>query len=311
LRVRGGGGVKIVLVNFTSGGVSGSGRHVALLRRGLDRRGVEVDVLDSRNTFHLDFPMLRAVSFTLGSTVKRFDSDVIHLHNPKLSGIVLKNPSKSVVTVHGGMIEFSLKYGALGRLSTALMLRTLRAARAVTAVMKSEAERNGWVWIPNMTDVEAVEEIEPAGESCILFVGRNDPVKNFPLFRGVVKRLGRKYRAFGVEEVVSWEKVISYMKSAECLMITSIWEGMPSVLLEAWASGCPVIASKIPAFQPFKDALILSDLTIDSYIKAYQKLADVREEVVRNGRALVEKFDYKLVTERYIELYRWVLSTQS
>ncbi len=300
--------LKVALVNFTSGGVSGSGRHVALLRKGLVESGVAVNIVDSKNTWHLNFPMLRAPSFTLGSLARTSGADIIHLHNPKLAGITLTKPSRCIVTVHGGMIEFSLKYGALGRASAKAMLTLMRFAGAVTSVMKSEAERNGWVWIPNMTDLDAIREIEPAGEAAILFVGRNDPVKNYPLFRRVVKRLGRRYRAFGIEEVVSWERVISYMKSAEALMITSIWEGMPSVLLEAWASGCPVIAPKIPAFTPFKEALILADHDPDSYIRAYQQLETLRDSVTARGLELVKRFDYRVVTKQYIDLYERVLT---
>ncbi|GBC70530.1 hypothetical protein HRbin02_00298 [Candidatus Calditenuaceae archaeon HR02] len=300
--------MKVALVNFTSGGVSGSGRHVALLRKGLVESGVAVNIVDSKNTWHLSFPMLRASSFTLGALAKTAGVDIIHLHNPKLAGIALIRPSKCIITVHGGMIEFSLKYGALGKASTLAMLAFMRAAGAVTSVMKSEAERNGWVWIPNMTDLETIRKIEPADESVILFVGRNDPVKNYHLFRRVVRRLGRRYRAFGVEEVASWEKVISYMKSAEALMITSIWEGMPSVLLEAWASRCPVIAPRIPAFTPFRDALILADHTPDSYIEAYRKLPQLRETIVEQGYNLVRDFDYRKVVRQYIDLYREVFT---
>ncbi|MEM4289109.1 MAG: glycosyltransferase family 4 protein [Nitrososphaerota archaeon] len=295
--------MRVALVNFTSGGVSGSGRHVYLLRKGLIENGVEVMVVDSSNTWYLDFPMLRAPSFTLGSLLKAIDADVIHIHNPKLVGIALAKPSRCIITVHGGMVEFSLKYGALGKASTSIMLALMRMDGIATSVMKWEAERNGWVWVPNMTDLNAIREISPAGESAILFVGRNDPIKNYPLFRRVVERLGRKYRAFGVEQVVSWERVISYMKSAECLMITSIWEGMPSVLLEAWASGCPVIAPRIPAFTPFRDALILADPNPDSYVEAYNRLDSLRDSVVARGYELVEKLDYRVVTKQYMSLY--------
>lgn len=300
--------MKVALVNFTSGGVSGSGRHVSLLRRGLVESGVDVVTVDSTNTWYIDFPMLRASSFTLGSLAKKVDVDIIHLHNPKLAGIALTRPSRCIVTVHGGMVEFSLKYGVLGKASVLAMLAVMRMVAAVTSVMKSEAERNGWVWIPNMTDLEAIRRIEPAGESVILFVGRNDPVKNYHLFRRVVKRLGRRYRAFGVEEVASWERVISYMKSAEALMITSIWEGMPSVLLEAWASRCPVIAPRIPAFTPFRDALILADHTPDSYIEAYRKLPQLRETIVEQGYNLVRDFDYRKVVRQYIDIYQEVVT---
>jgi len=303
-------GVRVCLVNFTSGGVSGSGRHVSLLARGLAGEGVTVKVVDASSAWHLDFPMLRAPSFTLGAAFRIFDVDVVHIHNPKLVLAGLLRASRCVVTLHGGMFEFSLKYGSLGRGFISTVKPVLRGVGRVTSVMKWEAERNGWTWVPNMLDLEAVARIKPADESVVLFVGRDDSVKNYGLFRSVVKLLGVPYKAFGVEEVVSWERVISYMKSAECLMITSVWEGMPSVLLEAWASRCPVIAPSIPAFTPFSEALILADHQTGSYIEAYRMLPSVRDTITDRGYEIVKGLDYRLVTRQYLRIYRELL-TQS
>ena len=300
--------LRVALVNYTAGGVSGTGRHVALLARGLRERGVKVEVVTLRDAWHIAVPVLRAATFTLGVTFKRLEADVIHVHNPKLAGLALKQPSRSVVTVHGGMIEFSLKYGGLGRLATKVMNGLLRRAGAVTSVMMSEAEKNGWIWVPNMTDLRAIEAVKSAGDSYVLFVGRNDPIKNYPLFKKVVDMLGVPYKAFGVEEVASWERVIAHMKSADCLMITSLWEGMPSVLLEAWAARCPVIAPAIPAFKPFQPALILARHTLDSYIEAYRLLDSRRSEIVEHGYAIVSELDYPNVTSKYVSIYEGLLT---
>jgi hypothetical protein len=195
--------------------------------------GIEAIPVTLSSTWHIGIPVLRAATFTLGALLRRLEADLLHIHNPKLAGLILRSPSRSVVTIHGGMVEFSLKYGRLGSLATKAMRSLLHRAGAVTSVMKSEADRNGWIWIPNMTDLAAIERIEPSKESYILFVGRNDPIKNYALFKRVMERIGKPYKALGVEEVASWERVISYMKAAECLVITSIWEGMPSVLLRS------------------------------------------------------------------------------
>jgi glycosyltransferase involved in cell wall biosynthesis len=296
--------LRVALVNYTVGGVSGTGRHVALLRRGLVEMGIEAIPVTLSSTWHLGIPILRAATFTLGALLRRLEADVIHIHNPKLAGLVLRSPSRNVVTIHGGMLEFSLKYGRLGRLAIKVMRSLLHRAGAVTSVMKSEADRNGWLWVPNMTDLGAIVRIEPSKESYILFVGRNDPIKNYALFKRVMERIGKPYKALGVEEVASWERVISYMKAAECLVITSIWEGMPSVLLEAWASRCPVIAPDIEAFRPFADAVILAKHDVESYLEAYRSLGSRREEITRRGFEIVSGLDYPKVTSQYVSIYR-------
>jgi len=300
--------LKVALVNFTYGGGSGSGRHVLLLERGLRELGVDARVFHSGNLPHLRIPKTASLSFALFSSARLREFDLVHLHSPKLFPALL-GAERAVVTVHGGEAEFRQKYGR----ATGLLDLGLRAFRskiwAITSVMKYEAERKGWIWIPNMTDVEAIERIRPSGERYVLFVGRNDPIKNYRLFVSIVRRLGLRYRAFGVEEVVPWEQVISHMKSAVCLMITSVWEGMPSVMLEAWASGCPVIANDLPAFRPFRDAVVLTEPTVEGWLKAFNELGQRREEVIKRGWELVKQFDYHIVSRRYLELYDRVIGT--
>jgi glycosyltransferase involved in cell wall biosynthesis len=300
--------MRVLLVNQTYGGASGTGRHVELLHRGLMEEGVDVAVLSGRNAWSLPVPMLKSASFLFGLFFKKFQADIVHLHSPKLSPLMFKHP-RTVITIHGGMDEFRQKYGAVGGIVSSTILSLMRRSRVTTTVLKTEAERRGWVWIPNMTDVKTIDQIPPSNESCILFVGRNDPVKNYQLFRRVVRRLGVRYKAFGVEEVVDWRTVISYMKSAKCLFITSKWEGMPSVLLEAWAAGCPVIASEIESFLPFRDALILSRPDPDEMVEAYYSLELVRDKIVRHGRQYSEMFDYPNVVKKYLRIYEYVLGS--
>ncbi|MCS7095113.1 MAG: glycosyltransferase family 4 protein [Thaumarchaeota archaeon] len=294
--------MRVALVNYTYGGASGSGRHVQLLHKGLRREDVEAIAIHRGNSWELRLPRLKSLTFSVGASLRVRGFDLVHVHSPKLLPS-LTLADRGVVTVHGGEAEFREKYGAISD-AFWLGMRALRGRiGAITTVMKYEAERKGWTWIPNMTDLEAIEEVEPAKESLVLFVGRNDPVKNYRLFKGVVSALKVKHVAFGVERVAPWKEVISYMKSAVCLMITSSWEGMPSVMLEAWASECPVIANRIPAFQPYSDALLLTDSTLHGWVEAFSKLEEVKDRVIRRGREIVEDLDYKRVTKRYLDLY--------
>ncbi|MEM2040829.1 MAG: glycosyltransferase family 4 protein [Nitrososphaerota archaeon] len=299
--------MKVLLVNPTFGGASGTGRHVQLLSKGLREEDIDVSILDGRNTWSLNIPMMKSASFLVGLLFKKFQADVVHLHNPKLSPLIFKHRN-TIITIHGGMNEYMQKYGLMGRLVSSIFLSVMKKSRVVTTVLKTEAERYGWTWIPNMTDIRTIDQIKPINESFVLFVGRNDPIKNYQLFKKIVTRLNLKYKAFGVEEIADWKTVISYMKSAKCLFITSIWEGMPSVLLEAWAAECPVIASEIEAFLPFRDALILSKPKLEEMINAYNNLELVRDKIVKNGRRYSEMFDYPKVVKKYLRIYEYLLS---
>lgn len=299
--------MKVLLVNQTFGGASGTGRHVQLLYRGLREEDIDVSVLNGSNAWSLNIPLMKSASFLFGLFFKNFRVDIVHLHSPKLSPLLYKHPN-TVITIHGGMNEFKQKYGKIGELISTTFLSIMKKSRVVTTVLKSEAERNGWIWIPNMTDIKTIDEIKPANESYVLFVGRNDPIKNYRLFKKIVNRLKLKYKALGVEEIADWKTVISYMKSANCLFIPSIWEGMPSVLLEAWAAGCPVIASEIEAFLPFREALILSKPELEEMIKAYNKLDLLRDKIVKYGRRYSEMFDYPKVVKKYLEIYDYLMN---
>lgn len=251
-------------------------------------------------------PMLKSISFLIGLFFKKFLADIVNLHSPKLSPLIIKHP-RTITTIHGGMDEFKLKYGEVGGIISSILVSIINNSQIVTTVMKTEAERCGWLWIPNMTDVATIDEIPAYKESYVLFIGRNDPIKNYYLFRKIVDHLNIKHKAFGVEEVVDWRTIISYMKSAKCLFITSKWEGMPSILLEAWAAGCPVIASEIEAFLPFRDALLLCKPELKEMLNGYQRLDEFRDKIVRNGRRYSELFDYKKVVKKYIDLYEYLL----
>ncbi|MCS7142965.1 MAG: glycosyltransferase family 4 protein [Aigarchaeota archaeon] len=300
---------RILLVNPTYGGASGSGRHVQLLSRGLKEEGFDVDQVSISNTWYINLPMMRSASFLLGSFVRDFsDYDLVHLHNPKLSPLTLRH-ERMILTVHGGLMELSHKYGRLGEALIKPLRYMMNRASAITSVMLWEARRNGWIWIPNMIDLDAIEKVPPEADERVLFVGRNDRVKNYPLFKRLVQAIGEPYKAFGVEEVAPWERVISYMKSAKCLFITSLWEGMPTSMLEAWACKCPVIAADIEAFRPFRDAVVTAEPNLTTMLTAYRQLDSVKEAIVKRGLEYVKEFDYRVVTRKYARLYESVLSS--
>jgi len=150
-------------------------------------------------------------------------------------------------------------------------------------------------------------------------VGRDNPVENYPLFRSIAeeayKSLGLKSLALGTlrrdteflkHAKVPWEVVISHMKSAVALVMTSKQEGLPTVLLEAWASGCPVLAYDIPPMRylnkMYGTPLIFSNLK--EAIDMLSRLPEVREKLVRRGLEVVKDFDAPKVAGQYYELYR-------
>lgn len=133
------------------------------------------------------------------------------------------------------------------------------------------------VVIPNAVDVTAFANAAPAdltefgfplGSKVVLFVGRLDPQKDpmllieafrLLLARDVDARLllvGQgplepelRRKAAGLSDRIAFagrrDDVPSLLKASACLALTSRWEGMPNVILEAMAAGTPVIAADV------------------------------------------------------------------
>ena len=132
------------------------------------------------------------------------------------------------------------------------------------------------VVIPNGVDVERFSTATPANMSefgieadarTLLFVGRLDPQKGIEVLLGalpqVTASVGDLHVLFAgdgplrgrVEEFASANErvhvlgqrddVANLMRAADCLVLPSLWEGMPNVVLEARAAALPVIASNV------------------------------------------------------------------
>lgn len=140
--------------------------------------------------------------------------------------------------------------------------------------------------IPNFVNITEADEIgdkdalrqklglEKAA-SVVLFVGRLHPVKNVALLLKSFSRLDKLDRCVLViigdgpekqrlnelafrlnihdrvhfEGFKSKKGVLEYMKAADVFALPSIVEGQPRVILEAWACGLPVVASKVSGIE--------------------------------------------------------------
>ncbi|MEM2261962.1 MAG: glycosyltransferase family 4 protein [Ignisphaera sp.] len=301
------------MVNGTYGGVSGSGRAVKTLSEELMSRGFEIYLCTNQTIGYVNIPKLKSLSFALLAKLKsRFDCDVVHAHNPKFS-IVAKDNFPNVLTIHGDYIrEFQLMYGEVfTKIFDSWFREQMRKFKAITCVSPYWSKLRGWIYIPNGLDLAQIEEIPPANEKYVLFVGRKDKIKGYDLFEKAVKMLPYPYKMLGVYEIARWEQVISYMKSAYCLVLPSQQEGMPYVILEAWASGCPAIATDLPSLRSFGEGAIyfLKERTVKCIAKAIDEIVkneSLAEDLRRRGLEKSKNFDIKKVADKYVDIYEKV-----
>jgi glycosyltransferase involved in cell wall biosynthesis len=204
-------------------------------------------------------------------------------HSTGLAGYLLKRKFNIPLQVqlHGDYVNNKWYVNsATKRLLNALAVRIIRSADSVRVVGR-RVERNikalgisasKIVRFPIYTDVKRFARAKPArlgGNPVFLFVGRLSEEKNLPLLlrafsfihrdfpEGLLVVVGEghdKTRCMRLAHGLGIEKKVlfagkadpaSYYKSAACLVLPSFHEGWGLVVVEAVASGCPVIMSDV------------------------------------------------------------------
>lgn len=156
------------------------------------------------------------------------------------------------VCVGQAVAEFSATVGGLPRQKLAVITNGVDHV-AIAAVAPTDVRRE--FSIPNEHRI-------------VLFVGRLDPQKDpMLLLRGLSNAANKNTlhllligdgpmrtsltaaaSELGIADRVTFagrrSDVVGIMKSADCLVLPSRWEGLPNVVLEAMATGLPVIATR-------------------------------------------------------------------
>lgn len=265
--------------------------------------------------------------------------DVIHIHGlvPVLPVLALKySDTGNVATLHAAY-EKSLAY----TISKGWLQKYTRKLGARVAVSEV-AERSispffpgSYTIIPNGVDTArfnpAVEPFpEFNGGFNILFVGRFEPRKGlkyllsaFPLIKREVKDARLIVVGSGMIDIPKVDDIIlrksvppslipRFYRSADvfCSPATGN-ESFGIVLLEAMASGIPVVASSIPGYRSvMKDGetgMLVERKDPSSIARAIIKLARdkrLQEEMGRKGRKCALQFSWNRIADRVEEVYK-------
>lgn len=125
------------------------------------------------------------------------------------------------------------------------------------------------------------------------------------------KDIIEQYEKEGILELIGYQKEIHpYYKEAAAVLMPSYHEGMSNVILEASATGRPILASDIPGCQEgFEDGVTGfgfsardKEALLDA-LRRFVKLSyEERAQMGRNARAKMEReFDRKQVVNAYLE----------
>jgi len=119
-----------------------------------------------------------------------------------------------------------------------------------------------------------------------------------------------------VKVLVNIDRTEPFYRTVNLFVLPSQWEGFPIVLLEAMASGCPVIASDVGGVRELIDhgrtGLIVPPNSVEALSRAIIRLLSspgLARELSENARRVVSsRFDMEQTVSQTCELYRELLA---
>jgi glycosyltransferase involved in cell wall biosynthesis len=253
------------------------------------------------------------------------------LHCPTFRGPLAPPPCPLVVTVHDlAVLRHPETFNLWTRLYSRLCVsRVARAARLLIAV--SEQTKRDVVELLRVPGdrVRVVpngvaETFRPDGPAepgdYVLAVGTIEPRKNLDRVAEATRRLGVELRVAGapgwghvelgagVRRLgrVSDDELARLYRGARCLVYASLYEGFGIPILEAMASGTPVVTSRGGATEEVAGgaAVLVDPLDVSAVASGIEQAAARRDELVRAGLERAREFGWDDVARRTAEVYR-------
>ncbi len=273
----------------------------------------------------------------LMNVIRKEQPDVINIHlESTLKYTMMIMPffrkTKFVYTIHSNL-EYSEKY--FRKFSKVWFFKNIQFIclseeisdkfRESFPSLNFETINNG---IANLEMTEKVllvkEEIEKYKSDkntfIMLYVGRLSYEKNIPLLLDVYSKIDEKnvklliigkdsseeqnnfklvknYKRNNLIYLGAKENVQDHMKYANALLLTSRYEGLPLVVLEALSLGLPIIStpvgSLVKIIENTKNGFVSDEISTTSVVKAIEALLALtdqeREEIKSNNRELFEQ----------------------
>lgn len=333
-----------VICPYALSSVGGVQAHALELSRKLRAKGHEAFVVGpgnepSRRDFIIRVPVNRSVapiSLSPGLSRRALEAiagaDVVHIHEPfvplvSLTALLEARPPK-VGTFHAAPDwEIALVYRTGARLLRRLGCR-LSAATAVSSVAASAAAsivRSVRI-VPLAIEVDLYAPSLPRHPERVIFLGRDEPRKGLSVLLSawphvkkrrpeaelVVVGSTRSEKLPGVRYLGIVDEAAKRAELAQASILCAPNLGQESfgvILLEAMASGCAVVASRLPAFaEVLGGAALLVPPGDASALAASlsQLLSDGqrRRALERAGRERARQYDWEKVLPQYLEIYR-------
>ncbi|MBI2625246.1 MAG: glycosyltransferase family 4 protein [Candidatus Nealsonbacteria bacterium] len=235
-------------------------------------------------------------------------------------GAILKKILKKelIVEIHGDWgVRKTLSIIAPISLKNADKIRGV--AQYLIDKAKKFAPKKPYYLFPTFTDLDDfLGEKDVTFEKFILFVGRAHKIKGVNYLIGAFSKIEKDFPDFKLvlvgeglpEGKLSLAEVKNKMKKCYCLVVPSLSEGLPRVILEAMALGKPVVASRVggipEVIQDGKTGFLFepgnqSDLT--EKLRVLLQDYDLARRTGEEGKRFVrDKFSNLKYVENYLKM---------
>ena len=303
--------------------VSGAGiRLVAITRRpDLVPDGVEPLSLET------GWQELR-MAWSLPRALRRLDAELVHTQY----AVPLRCPCPAVVTVHD--LSFERDAGLMSRKDRAVFKRVVpravrKAERLLTVSERTKADLADFYGVPSErivvtpNGVDAAFAPGPGVHDFVLSVGAIQARKNQLAALRAADAVGLPFVVAGptkdaaleaelrtrgarLEGYVTTERLAELYRDAACLVQSSRYEGFGLPVVEAMASGTPVVAVPDPALREVAGdaAILVEEHALADGIR--RALAE-RERLVAAGLERARTFSWRASAERTLAVYREIL----
>ena len=304
---------------------AGTARHVNGLLGALSGRDVAVTPLRFGGTSRVASVVRDTWWYYAGLPLSARGLDVLHCTTFRGP---LKAPVPFTVTLHDlGLMRHPELFPRWHRLSgRAAIARVARAADRVLAVSEfTKREAVELLGVPESRVTVIGNAVDPvftpdgpaADGDYVLAVGTLEPRKNLRRTADAAARAGVDLRVVGARGwggvdapgwlgAVSDEELAALFRGARALVYPSLYEGFGIPVLEAMASGTPVVTSRGGATEEISGgaAVLVDPLDVDAIAAGIEEAASRRDDLRRRGLERAQAYSWDAVADAVEQVWR-------